>query len=655
MRNRSGFRNRSEAGQALAQALTKYRGRADVVVLGLARGGVPVAAEVAAALAVPLGVMIVRKVGMPGNEEYAIGAVGPDESVWLDRDVIDRLGIPQWAIQEVVTQEIAELRRRAADYPATDLNLAAMTVILVDDGLATGASMRAAVVAARNRNAAAVVVAVPVAAASSVPIFSRDADEFVSVLQPTNFGGVGNWYSDFSPTTDREIHECLRKADQRAPKSLVPSSLPGLSALEGEPNDYDEIMDRIGDARIVLLGEASHGTHEFYRERSRLTQRLVDEKGFTAIALEADWPDTYRLSRYVLGRSVDRSAQQALSDFQRFPTWMWRNQDVVLFAEWLRARNDAQSAQETKASFYGLDLYSMQQSMAAVLSYLEDVDPVAAADARERYSCFDHVGGEGQEYGRSVALSLNIPCEDQVVAQLKAIRQLSADVIASDGWEVEDKHFYAEQNARLVLNAERYYREMYRGRVSSWNLRDLHMAETLDELIKHLDAHFGNTKVVVWAHNSHVGDARATAMGQSGELNIGQLIRSRWPNGSFSIGFTTYDGTVTAAPDWGAPHQRMTVRPAVSSGYESLFHELPARDFVIDLREAEWIPAVGDERAIGVIYRPETERASHWFQARLRDQFDAIVHIDRTNAVVPLDRTELWDSFEAPQTYPSGL
>ncbi len=433
------------------------------------------------------------------------------------------------------------------------------------------------------------------------------------------------------------------------------SQLPGVQPLAGECTDYDKLLEDIGDARIVLLGEASHGTHEFYRERARLTQRLIEEKGFTVIALEADWPDTYRLGRYALGKSTDRSAREALADFARFPTWMWRNEDVVLFAEWLRAYNDAQESPARQASFYGLDLYSMQRSMAAVVDYLDDVDPVAAHAARVRYSCFDHVGGEGQKYGHDIAMGLNLPCEPEVVAQLTEMQRMTAEVVARDGWDLEDKHFYAEQNARLVRNAERYYRAMYSGHVSSWNIRDRHMTETLVELLAHLDGHFGNTKAIVWAHNSHVGDARATEMGQRGELNIGELSRQRWPGQTFSVGFTTNMGTVTASDDWGCAPRQMKVLPALRDGYEALLSSLPFHDCVIDLSEASWLPPIALERAIGVIYRPQTERASHWFHAKLREQFDAVVHIDKTRAVVPLDKTVHWDAFEPPESYPTGL
>ena len=437
--------------------------------------------------------------------------------------------------------------------------------------------------------------------------------------------------------------------------STVDQALHAAVPITGSRDDHDAVLDLVGNRRFGLLGEATHGTHEFYRERARITQRLIDEKGFNAVAVEGDWPDAYRLNRYVLGQSDDTSAIDALADFERFPAWMWRNRDVVAFIEWLRARNDAHSHHQTKARFYGLDLYSLRASMEAVVGYLESVDPDAALAARERYSCFDHVSGEGQQYGHALSLRLILPCEEQVVAELVDLRRRAADLLARDGQLAEDEFFFAEQNARLVRNAEEYYRAMYRARVSSWNLRDTHMAETLAALATHLERQLGTCRVVVWEHNSHVGDARATQMGVSGELNLGQLVRSAWGDECVLIGFTTDHGTVTAASDWGMPAERKRVRRALPGSYERLFHDAGPERFSLTVRHAAALREPRLERAIGVVYRPQTERASHWFQASLAQQFDAVVHIDRTTAVEPLERTALWDEGEPPETFPTGL
>jgi erythromycin esterase-like protein len=428
--------------------------------------------------------------------------------------------------------------------------------------------------------------------------------------------------------------------------------------LKGASTDYDPLMRLIGDARFVLLGEASHGTHEFYRERAQITKRLIQEKGFTAVAVEADWPDAYRVNRYVNGRGGDAESVDALAGFKRFPTWMWRNADVLDFVGWLRAHNDSLSS-GNKVGFYGLDLYSLHASMEAVLNYLDKIDPEAAKRARHRYSCFDHFGEDTQSYGYVAGLNLTESCENEVVNQLVELRRRAAEYASRDGRVAADEFFFAEQNARLVKNAEEYYRSMFRGRVSSWNLRDRHMVETLHALVAHLDSQSGGgTKVVIWAHNSHLGDARATQMGEQGEWNVGQLVREKYEGESVLVGFSTYTGTVTAASDWDAPAERKRVREALPESYEALFHNVGVQRFLLSLRDGAAVEGLGEphlERAIGVIYRPETERQSHYFYARLPAQFDAVLHFDETRAVEPLERTARWEKGEVPETFPYGV
>ena len=426
-----------------------------------------------------------------------------------------------------------------------------------------------------------------------------------------------------------------------------------LNSLE---NDYDGLLDLIGDARIVLLGEASHGTQEFYFERAKISKRLIAEKNFTVVAIEADWPDASRVHRYVRGASEDANANEALVGFRRFPTWMWRNTVVVDFVEWLREFNRRADPKHAKTGFYGMDLYSMHASIDAVLDYLQKVDPDAAARAKLRYSCFDHFSCEPQEYGYATTVGAIESCESAVVAQLVDLQRHADDFLSRDGAVAKEELFFAEQNARLVKNAEKYYRSMFRGRASSWNLRDRHMVETIVALIGHLDGS-RQPKAIVWAHNSHLGDARATEMSQHGEFNVGQLIRERFGNEAVLVGFTTHHGTVTAASDWGAVAERKNVRPALRGSYEELFHEVGLDRFWIDLRDVgeKVVSALNGprlERAIGVIYRPESERLSHYFHAQLSKQFDAIIHLDETSAVEPLERTSVWDKGELPETYP---
>jgi erythromycin esterase-like protein len=421
--------------------------------------------------------------------------------------------------------------------------------------------------------------------------------------------------------------------------------------------DYSPLLDWIGDARLVLLGEASHGTHEFYRDRADITRRLIIEKHFTAVAVEADWPDAYRVNRFVRSESQDADAEEALRGFKRFPTWMWRNADVLDFVGWLRAHNGTLPATQPRVGFYGLDLYSLSSSIEAVIRYLERIDPEAARRARERYGCFDHFTQNTQSYGYAATAGLIESCEKDVVAQLVELRRRAADYARRDGRIAEDEFFYAEQNARLAKNAEEYYRAMFRGRVTSWNLRDRHMVETLGALIKHLERRAA-AKIVVWAHNSHLGDARATEMGERGELNVGQLVRELFESDARLVGFTTHSGTVTAASDWDAPAERKQVRRALRDSIERLFHDTGTSHFALNLRERPVLTSLTSprlERAIGVIYRPETERLSHYFHARLPDQFDAVIHIDHTRAVEPLERSMRWHEGEPAETYPSGL
>jgi erythromycin esterase-like protein len=431
-----------------------------------------------------------------------------------------------------------------------------------------------------------------------------------------------------------------------------------IAPVAGAPQDYDGLLELMGDARFALLGEASHGTREFYRERIRITQRLVTEKGFTAIAVEADWPDALRVNRYVHGASDDRDATAALSGFQRFPAWMWRNTEVRDFIEWLREYNQARGRHE-QVGFYGIDLYSLFTSIAQVLAYLDRTDPEAARRARARYACFDHANEDSQAYGYGASFALSPSCEDEVIQQLREMSRRMADVSLGRGAE-RDEAFYAQQNARLVHNAEEYYRNMFHGRVSSWNLRDSHMVDTIQALDRHL-SHDGHTpRIAVWAHNSHLGDASATEMGDLGEWNVGQLVRDRYGADAVLVGFSTHHGWVTAASEWDDPPHRKRVRDALAGSWEDVFHQTGVERFVLPLRgNAALRELLGSsqrlQRAIGVIYRPETERQSHYFNARLADQFDAVIHIDMTHAREPLDKGPVWHTGEAPETYPSGV
>jgi erythromycin esterase-like protein/predicted phosphoribosyltransferase len=661
------FLNRVDAGRQLAGRLTRYAYRSDVLVLALPRGGVPVAAQVAAALGAPFDVFLVRKLGVPGHEELAMGAIAEGGVKVLSQSLIRDLAIPASLVDEAAARERLELDRRAHVYrgvrPAPEV--LGRTVIVIDDGLATGATMEAAVLALREQHAARIVVAVPVGARDTCLRLGRLADELVTVDIPEPFHAVGAWYHDFAQTTDAEVIDMLAAAGRDRPAHHSPAALDPVAVvrrhavpLKGSPDDYNQLLNLIGDARVVLLGEATHGTHEFYRHRALITGRLIAERGFAAVAAEADWPDAYRVNRYVRSVGPDQTAVDALGDFRRFPSWMWRNADMLDFVGWLRDHNSRLPATE-QAGFYGLDLYSLHTSMSAVLQYLDAADPAAAVRARRHYACFDRFGGEPQDYAYAAGLRLSASCEREVVTELTEIRRRAADYASRDGRLAPDDYFFAEQNARLVTNAERYYRTMLGSRVESWNLRDRHMVDTLSELLRFLDRSRPGARVVVWAHNSHLGDARATAMGQIGELNVGQLAREQFGLAAVLVGFTTHAGTVTAADDWGGEARRKVVRPSLAGSTERLLHDAGLPRCLLPLRTDPDLAAAFStprlERAIGVIYQPATERRSHYFHAHLARQFDAVIHFDETRAVEPLERTSSWEAGELADTYPTGV
>lgn len=429
----------------------------------------------------------------------------------------------------------------------------------------------------------------------------------------------------------------------------------GARVLDESMRDYDALLEMVGGRAFVLLGEATHGTREFYRMRAQITRRLVEECGFDAIAIEGDWPDTHRLSRYALG-DEDVALDTAFDEFHRFPTWMWRNREVEAFAQWLHAHN-ASLPEAARVGIHGLDLYSLYRSAESVIAYLEQVDPQQADAARRLYACLDHVR-DPQDYGYAAAAGLRPPCREAAAKLLMDLVRKAPEYRADDGRATSEGQFLAERNAYVVLNAEHYYRAMFTGRTNTWNLRDTHMVNTLLALRRHLrDAGRGG-RIVVWAHNSHLGDARATEMGKRGEWNVGQLLRQEvGADQALLVGFTTYTGHVTAARDWDMPAEGRWVRPAHRDSYEHMLYATRMDRFFLalsdDVAAALGGPAL--ERAIGVVYRPETELASHYFPAVIGAQFDAVFHLDETTAVEPLDPSRHWDRHEPADTYPTGL
>jgi len=657
--------DRRQAGRDLARHLSEFSGKRDCIVLALPRGGVPVGFEIARALGLPFDVFLVRKLGLPSNPEVAMGAVASGDLRVMNDDVIKACNIDDATIEQVAEAEAIELKRRehvyrdGKPYP----KVRGKTVIVVDDGLATGASLRAALKALRREGPKTLIAAIPVAPPredNDLP----EADQVFCLMRPSPFYSVGLHYEHFDQVPDAEVIRLIREAASFAPDpyrthaDVVAEKLtPFATPLTGTRNDYDELMVMAEHARFVLIGEASHGTAEFYRRRADLTRRLIAEKGFMAVAVEADWPDAFTVNRYLKSDRI-ASAAEALGDFRRFPAWMWRNTEVRGFVDWLHDYNIR--SRRNPVGFYGLDLYSLNTSIDAVVAYLDSVDPEAANRARGRYGCLTAYGNP-ETYGYMTGRAGRDTCEDELVAQLRDLRQHTFDYLHHDGALDGEAFFSAEQNARLVKNAEAYYRAMFRGRPRSWNVRDTHMADTLDELADFLSEQQGKpARIVVWAHNSHIGDARATGMRLRGELNLGQLMRQRHPDESLLIGFSTYNGTVTAAEDWDRPHETKRVRDALSGSVEDILHRIGYPEFLLNLRDRPEVRHLLEEprlsRFIGVIYRPDTERESHYYEVSLPDEFDAVIHLDTTSALEPLPETKAWEpELHQDETYPTGL
>jgi erythromycin esterase-like protein len=437
-----------------------------------------------------------------------------------------------------------------------------------------------------------------------------------------------------------EIDEAPEISNGQTDASAIALVRKSAHKLSGKANDYDPLLKMIGDARFVMLGEATHGTHEFYRERARITQRLIEEKGFDAVVLEADWADAYRVNEFVRGSSADSTAEQSLAGFTRFPRWMWRNRDFRDLVASVRSFNDARRQDDEKAGIYGMDLYGLKESSDEVIEYLNRVDKDAANRARKRYGCLSGYRDRPEQYGYDVSTEMKKSCEAAVSEQFQEMENRFTAWLGGEKRVPDNDLFSAYQNARVVKNAEAYYRLSYKRNFSTWNLRDSHMADTLQALSRYLDAISGQkSKIVVWAHNTHQGDAQMTEMGEAGELNVGHLMRKANDGDAVLVGFTTNTGQVLAASEWGGSGFKMKVRRALPESYSNLFHQTGVGNFLLIFRGNEKLteelakPRL--ERAIGVIYKPETERQSHYFTAKISKQFDAVIHFDTTNAVQP--------------------
>lgn len=409
------------------------------------------------------------------------------------------------------------------------------------------------------------------------------------------------------------------------------------------PQDFDALINAVGDSHFVLLGEATRGTHEFYKARAQFTLRLIEEKSFSAVAVEADWFDACRVNRYVRSISDDSDPMTALNDFKGFPQWMWRNTDVADFISVLKYLNEGKTPQK-QVGFYGLDLYGLYASFQKIIQYLDGFDPDAAEKARQHFSGFEQYGPESTKYGMAKSY-VSEESINQVVKQLEEIRRIRAKGVSDSGFTHQEELFFTDQNAKMASDAEVYYRTMFSDRVSSWNLRDKYMCNTINSLANHINQ-YKEPKIIIWEHNSHIGDARATEANRYGELNVGQLIREKYKADAFLIGFTTNRGTVAAASFWDGPVEKKDLTPSLVESYEHLFHRSEIPDFYLLLRNNEQLSFLQQERlqrAIGAVYMPKTEPNRHYFNTSITNQFDAVIHFDHTMSIQPLDRNSGWE------------
>jgi erythromycin esterase-like protein len=597
-----------------------------------------------------------------------MGAIAGGEVMVVNDDVVRGLDVPPEALERVAGHEARELARQEQDYREgrAMVDVARTTVVVVDDGLATGAGMRAAIQSLHGLRPAQIVVAVPAAPVSTCQELSAVVDDVVCATTPSPFLATGQSYWDFTETTDDEVRTLLRAAVTSRSTATSMRRSTARAAVRSDtvaaPNgmaDAGTLRHLVGDARFVLIGEASHGTHEFAATRADMTRGLIEDLGFCAVAVEADWPDAYRVDRFVRGRSDDADAEQALRGFARFPAWVWRNTVAADFVAWLRERNDRIGNERGRAGFYGLDLYSRYRSIEQVIAHLDRVDPAAAARAREVYTFGEHAASDGgPPYGHVAAFGAGESCEQELIERLVELQRRTFEDVARDG--LSDDVLVYGHDAAAASAAESYYRTMFAGHVPSWNLRDRHMADTLETLADHLTQQRGRpARIVVWAHNSHVGDARATEQASRGELTLGQLTRRRHRDDTLLLGFTTTTGTVAAADHWGGPAERRRVRMALPDSVEGLLHDMSEPSLLLRFdaapRARDVLRSARLERDIGVVYRPATERRSHYFRARVADQFDVVVHVDHTQAIEPLEPTAGWKRDELAEISPSAM
>ena len=654
------FKDRRQAGVKLAEKLKLSDSEiSNAILIALPRGGVAVGVEVANALQIPMDVLIVRKVGHPLYSEYGIGAVTEDEFSFLDPEALGVDKIPEEIIAELFAQEKKEVARRRLKYrndrPLVDLKN--KVVIIVDDGLATGVTARLAARFAKFKEAQKVILAIPVCLGSADSL-RQDFDDVVCISESSNFNSVGQFFRQFDQVSDEEVIHLLADAQKQLTGAIQPPEVPLTIEQVVLKNavplrtrfDFKLLTEKLKNAKIVMLGESSHGTQEFYEWRRLISQELISQHGFNFIAVEGDWPACSKVNDFIKSKEKTQDVHQVFKNFERWPTWMWANTDSVKLAEWLKKFNEKKPA-KTQAGFYGLDVYSFFESIDEVIKNLHKIDPVAAKQAKHHYACLDRFERDERTYAKSLH-QFPEGCASQVVEALQDLLKLKLSrADASDLFE-------AQQNARVVKNAEHYYSALVHGNEDSWNVRDHHMMETLDVLLKR---HGPEAKAIVWAHNTHIGDYRATNMVDYGQVNIGGLAREEWGESQVALlGFGTYSGEVVASRSWDGQVEVMPVPPGRVDTYEDVFHKvalgLNSNSFFLwlkdDLKNSE-LKKMRGHRAIGVVYQPNSDRNGNYVPTSLSQRYDGFVFVDQTHALTPLKQK--FSKNEIPETWPRGF
>lgn len=671
------FQNRKHAGELLANKLLKYKSTTkdttksttqNVVVLALPCGGVPLAVEIAKSLQAPLDVLIVRKIGAPFNAELAVGAICENEEPIFNMQALSKAGLEPDDMKPIADSEKKEVQRQINVFRQGRglIDTAGKTAIIVDDGLATGATLKAAIKYLKKKGVSHLVVAVPVAPSGSARVIREKVDEFIILEERQDLFSVGQWYKDFSQISDKEVLVFLNsqpgiKSSQEAKSSgrdlaaeNLKKSIAKAMIKIGKEDDFDLLIASVKEARVVMLGEATHGTLEYYRVRAQISQRLIKDHGFKFIAVEGDWPDAYRLHQYIQ-TGKGGNARSVLMHNHRWPTWMWANEEIVKLAEWMR---------NTGAGFYGLDVYSLFESIDMVTKYLKKNYPKLAEEIERRYACLASFEGDEIAYAKSL-VKYPAGCENEVLLNLQELLKIRLEDMTANSRQNSDELFAAKQNAHIIANAEAYYRSMLRADASAWNIRDGHMMETLDRLLENSGE---GGKAIVWAHNTHIGDYRATDMKSEGYINLGGLARLSYGNENVAlVGFGSYQGKVLAASTWDGPEKIMDLSPAQEESYENYFHKVAVENktnqFYILLNKGNQdllVQLSGKQlkhrlkhRAIGVVYNPIQEFRGNYVPTDLTKQYDSFIFIDKTHALKSL--YTVYAHGEFPETWPTGL